>query len=63
MIRKFIFLTLIIMTTFSFCSCASNGRVHDKNYLRAVSVSGDEEKTVTFTFFTKDGKYITTSGS
>lgn len=52
----------MLMTSFCFCSCESNGRVHDKNYLRAVSVSGNDEKTVTFTFFTKDGKYITTSG-
>lgn len=51
---------MIILFTFS--GCASNGHVQDKNYLRAVSVSGGEEKTVTFTFFTKDGQYITTSG-
>ncbi|MBO5104654.1 MAG: hypothetical protein J6B74_06315 [Ruminococcus sp.] len=57
---KILLVSLIIIT--SFCGCESNGRVHDKNYLRAVSVSGNEEKTVTFTFFTKDGKYITTSG-
>ncbi|MDE5620479.1 MAG: hypothetical protein K2I80_08180 [Ruminococcus sp.] len=62
MTKKIFFLSLIIMTAFCFCSCESNGRVHDKNYLRAVSVSGNDEKTVTFTFFTKDGKYITTSG-
>ena len=60
--KKILFLSLMIMTAFCFCSCESNGRVHDKNYLRAVSVSGSDKKTVTFTFFTKDGKYITTSG-
>ncbi len=63
MIKKFVFLSLMIMTAFSFCSCASNGRFHVSSYLRPFSISGDEEKTVTFTFFTKDGKYITTSGS
>ncbi|MDE6501157.1 MAG: hypothetical protein K2K02_04520 [Ruminococcus sp.] len=61
MTRKIIlFLGMMILLTFT--GCESNGRVHDKNYLRAVSVSGDDKKTVTFTFFTKDGKYITTSG-
>lgn len=61
MIKKIILSGMIIL--FTFTGCASNGRVHDKNYLRAVSVSGgEEEKTVTFTFFDKDGKYITTSG-
>ena len=50
---KILLVSLIIIT--SFCGCESNGRVHDKNYLRAVSVSGNEEKT-------EDGKYITTSG-
>ncbi len=31
--------------------CASSGLVHDKDYLRAVSVSGTENKQVTFSFF------------
>lgn len=62
MIKKLAFLFITIITAFCFCSCESNGRVHDKNYLRAVSISGKDEKTVTFTFFSKDGKYITTSG-
>lgn len=60
MTKKLILLGMIILFTFS--GCESNGRVHDKYYLRAVSVSGDSEKNVTFTFFTKDGKYITASG-
>ncbi|MDE6781948.1 MAG: hypothetical protein K2J40_10920 [Ruminococcus sp.] len=60
MTNKIILLGMLIL--FTFTGCESNGRVHDKNYLRAVSVSGDNEKIVTFTFFTKDGKYITTSG-
>lgn len=34
--------------------CASTGRVHDKNYLRAVAIEGSEEKKLTFTFFTED---------
>lgn len=59
---KRIILLLGMTILFTFTGCESSGRVHDKNYLRAVSVSGDDEKTVTFTFFTKDGKYITTSG-
>lgn len=58
--KKIILSAMMILLTFT--GCESNGRVHDKNYLRAVSVSGDKEKTVTFTFFTKDGKYVTTSG-
>ncbi len=62
MTKKLALLFLTIMTAFCFCGCESNGRVHDKNYLRAVSVSGKDEKTVTFTFFSKDGRYITTSG-
>lgn len=60
MTNKIILLGMIMLLTFT--GCESNGRVHDKNYLRAVSVSGNNEKTVSFTFFTKDGKYITTSG-
>lgn len=58
--KTILFLGMVLL--FTLTGCETNGRVHDKNYLRAVSVSGDGEKTVTFTFFTKDGKYITTSG-
>lgn len=60
MIKKLILSGIIIL--FTFTGCESHGRVHDKNYLRAVSVTGETQKTVTFTFFNKDGKYITTSG-
>lgn len=55
--KKFIILGMIIL--FTFTGCESNGRVHDKNYLRAVSVSGENEKSITFAFFNNDGKYIT----
>lgn len=60
MTKKIMLLGMMILLTFT--GCESNGRVHDKNYLRAVSVSGEEEKSVTFTFFNNDGKYITTYG-
>lgn len=60
MIKKLILSGIFIL--FTFTGCESNGRVHDKNYLRAVSVTGDTQKTVTFTFFNNDGRYITTSG-
>ena len=60
MIKKLILSGILML--FSFTGCESHGRVHDKNYLRAVSVTGDTQKTVTFTFFNKDGKYITTYG-
>ena len=38
--------------------CKSDGRVHDKNYLRAVGIDGD---TVTMAFF--DGSQVTVDGS
>lgn len=60
MIKRLILSGMLIL--FTFTGCESHGRVHDKNYLRAVSVTGETQKTVTFTFFSKDGKYITTSG-
>lgn len=52
--RKFIILGIIIL--FTFTGCESDGRVHDKNYLRAVSVN---EKSITLSFFNNNGKYIT----
>ena len=40
MLRKIILVTFLPM--FMLTGCASSGRVHDKDYLRAVSISGDE---------------------
>lgn len=50
------------LAVFTLTGCASTGLVHDKNYLRAVSISGEKEKNLTFTFFTDDGDPISASG-
>lgn len=47
--RKFIFLGIILL--FTLTGCESNGRVHNKNYLRAIAIS---ENNVTFNFFNDD---------
>lgn len=47
--RKFIFWGIILL--FTLTGCESNGRVHNKNYLRAVAVN---ENNVTFNFFNDD---------
>lgn len=62
MIKRIVLALLTAFAVSALVGCESDGRVHDKNYLRAVSVSGSGEKSVTFTFFTKDGKYLTVSG-
>lgn len=55
---------LIIMCTgiFSLTGCAATGLVHDKNYLRAVSITEGAETELTMTFFTGEEKTVTVSG-
>lgn len=61
MIKKISLIVLASAVLLSFSGCNSRGRVHDKNYLRALSVSdGDGEKTVEFSFFSDE--VITASG-
>jgi hypothetical protein rflaF_05384 len=47
---------------FTLTGCASSGLVHDKNYLRAVSITGENEKNLTFNFFTENGDSVSASG-
>ena len=44
-------------------SCTASGRVHDKAYLRAVSICGENEKTLTLTFFSDEKSVVTVTGS
>ena len=50
-------LTAAVMT-----GCASSGLVHDKEYLRAVSVRGIAEKEMTFSFFSDETMTVSASG-
>lgn len=62
MLKKIIFLfslTALMLLT----GCASTGLVHDKIYLRAVSINRDTETELTLSFFNDDEKTITASGS
>lgn len=59
MLKKLIFLC---MTAAMLTGCASSGLVHDKDYLRAVSVSGNGTKNMTFSFFSDEGKTVSATG-
>lgn len=60
MLKRMILTASIAVLTLT--GCASSGLVHDKNYLRAVSISGENEKNLTFTFFTGNGDSVSASG-
>jgi len=60
MLRKIILVTFLPL--FMLTGCASSGRVHDKDYLRAVSISGDERKELTLSFFSEDKESVSVSG-
>lgn len=55
-------LMLLCMTAAMLTGCASSGLVHDKDYLRAVYVSGNGMKNMTFSFFSDEGKTVSASG-
>lgn len=55
-------MTVICLGTFSLTGCAATGLVHDKHYLRAVSITGGDETELTMTFFTDDKKVVTAKG-
>lgn len=42
--------------------CSAEKAVHDKSYLRAVSIYGDEEKNAVFSFYSEDSDSIRASG-
>jgi len=55
MIKKIFLILFPLFAVFSLTGCNSTGRVHDKNYLRALSVRSEGgESTVTFSFFSND---------
>lgn len=60
MIKKL--LVIIWLGTFSLTGCAATGLVHDKHYLRAVSITVGSETELTMTFFTEDKKVVTAKG-
>ncbi len=48
--KKFISLALAFTMTFC-CGCSGNGNVHDKNYVRALAVAGENGKAAVFSFY------------
>lgn len=60
MIKKLLIVAWLGM--FSLTGCAATGLVHDKHYLRAVSITEGNETELTMTFFTDDKKVVTVKG-
>ena len=52
---------LLAAAALCFTGCSSNGLVHDKNYVRAASVTSGSEVEVTFSFFSEDQPPLTVS--
>lgn len=55
-------LIVIWLGMFSLTGCAATGLVHDKHYLRAVSITVGSETELTMTFFTDDKQAVTAKG-
>lgn len=59
--KRLFFIATAVLVVFTSTSCASTGRVHDKSYLRAVAVSGENGGDLTLSFFSED-EALTVSG-
>ena len=57
-----VFILTALMCASALTGCAASGRVHDKSYLRAVSIEGENEKTLTFTFYGEDSDIVSAVG-
>ncbi|MBR3760631.1 MAG: hypothetical protein IKK47_06560 [Ruminococcus sp.] len=60
MIKKL--LLIICAGMISLTGCEASGLVHDKNYLRAVSITEGTEAELTLVFFTENDEEVTVSG-
>lgn len=56
-------LLLILASAVTMTGCGSSHRLHDTSYLRAVSIDGMDEKTLSFAFFTDDDSVVVSNGS
>lgn len=55
-------ITAIIFSTAMLSGCSETDHVHDKKYLRAISLDGDEHKKAVFAFYTEEDKVIHAEG-
>lgn len=60
MIKKL--LIIICVGMISLTGCAASGLVHDKHYLRAVSITEGTETELTLVFFTENDEEVTVTG-
>lgn len=60
--KKIAFIITVLFTFVVFTGCSANKQVHDKRYLRAVSINGDETKKVGYSFYAEDAKPVSVSG-
>lgn len=61
MIRKVIFTAMLLSSVF-ITGCSGTEQVHDKNYARAVAVSGAERVSAVFSFFGEDSELCKAAG-
>ncbi len=55
-------ITAMIFSVSILSGCSETDHVHDKKYLRAISVDGDEYKKVVFAFYTEEDKVVHAEG-
>lgn len=55
-------ITAIVFITAMLSGCSETDHVHDKRYLRAISIDGDEHKQAVFAFYTEEDKAVHSVG-
>lgn len=60
--KRIVLILTALLISAGTAGCSAVKQVHDKKYLRAVSISGDESKNAVFAFYTEDSKPVSAAG-
>lgn len=60
--KRLIAVLTVLLVSAAVTGCSAAKAIHDKKYLRAVSVYGDEEKNAVFFFYTDEEDRVNASG-
>ena len=60
--KSIVRLLIVLASAVTMTGCGSSHRLHDTSYLRAVTIDGRNEKTLSFAFFTSNDSVIVSDG-
>lgn len=61
--KNIVKIPVILASAVILTGCGSSHRLHDTSYLRAVTIDGMDEKTLSFAFFTSNDSVVVSDGN